>query len=481
MSSGRTVLKNFGALALSGLAITLIQLAEIVYLARVLGPENFGILKFGMALLSYFSLIISLGFCVYGTREVARNPANTSLLVGNILAMRVLLAVIGITCYAVVVLLIKKTVPVKIVLAILGFNLVGTAFSLEFVYHGVQRMSVPAVLKVAASVIGFAGIVMFIRQPEDIILAALVWIIAGFLPILGLIGKYTYDFSLPRFQWKIEQWKPILKASLPMAASSIMISIYYNADMVMLGFMRYEHELGWYAAAYQIHGFVIGPAAILSAVFMPPLSKTIHNSFSMRKEAENYAQAILLFGIPLAFMGVAFSSDILVIIFGKEFANANIALIILMWNSLFVYINVMIGTPLIAWNFQKKRMYAVSAGAIANLVLNMILIPRYGIEGAAVATLCSEIVVLFGVAWFYFQALKWFPIGLLIKISICAAIAISVVRLFHNVSWIPQSQVFKLLFNVSSMCVLYILLAVLMRLIPIRKVLKWMGIGKTHK
>src|SRR5690606_32269547 len=138
-------------------ATVLLQLAVTAYLTRTLAPEHFGILGFGTALLSYFSLLVTFGFNTLGTRELARAPERASELAGHLTAFQLLLSVVGYALFLGTVLLLPKPALVKTVLAVQRLGLFTTALSLEWAYLGVERMGVLDVRNVVAALLHVGG------------------------------------------------------------------------------------------------------------------------------------------------------------------------------------------------------------------------------------------------------------------------------------------------------------------------------------
>lgn len=472
MSSRRIIVRNLRVLTIARLIAVVLTFLSTAYLARVLGPGNFGILGFATSVVAYFLIIVGLGFETYGLREIARDQSRVSILASNIITIRLILAAGAICLYGIMILWIEKPTLVKVILLIQGTQLVIAALSLTFVYQGVQRMGVLALRQLAATAVGLIGVVVLVHRPEDVIVAASITVGAVMFNILWLLTTFAREFGMPRLSMDLAEWRRAFAASLPMAMSALMVSIYYNMDIVMLGFMRSPEETGWYVAAYRIHAAVIIPAGLIRTAFMPALAQTLGNLDAMRSRATHFARVLALVGFPIIAIGMAFSQDILFIVFGEMFREANVALIILMANTLVIFVNTVFSKTLVVWDRQYAIMLVIVFGAVLNIVLNFLLIPRYGIEGAAIATLCTELFALCGIAWLHFQMVHQLYLALFAKVGVCIIVAVAVTKALVGVLPNFDSVLMGFSLNVLMVFSIYIPLAMFMRIVTVREILE---------
>ncbi len=175
--------------------------------------------------------------------------------------------------------------------------------------------------------------------------------------------------------------------------------------MVMLGSIKTQTEVGIYNASYKI--FMIGliPLAAIVKIFLPSLSKAKDVEL-LKRTIGNYGIMMFSSGIIIASF-VFFSAELSVnIIFGNAYANSVYPLMVLALNVAVISVNIFFGNPLTVWGKQKAYSIAITFGAIINIILNLLLIPKYSYNGAALATLLSEVVVFWGVFYFFNLNLK---------------------------------------------------------------------------
>lgn len=405
MNNWKTILTNFISLSGGELLSKGIAFITTIYLARVISPEGFGILGYTTAFVSYFLLFIDFGFDVISVKKIANDKSIISKYANNIISFRILLASLFFVLLATVIFLLNETLIIKIALLLTGVNLFAQAFTTEFVFQATEKIKYLAIKVVVKNVIVLALVLLFVKSISDVLLVIGISVFANFTMNIWLLNRYTKIFE--KFKWIIERkfLKELFTESFPLIISSFMIVVYYNLDMVMLGNIKSQEDVGIYNAAYKI--FMIGliPLAAIVKIFLPALSKI--------KEVDLLKSTIRKYGIMMFSSGVLiasvlyFSADQSVsIIFGSEYTNAVIPLMILALNILVISVNVFFGNPLTVWGKQKVYAIAITFGAIANIILNILLIPKYSYNGAAIATLLSEVVVFAGVLFLFNKNLK---------------------------------------------------------------------------
>lgn len=432
MTVAKRIIKNLFSLSAAEMISKGIGLITTAYLARVIEPQGFGIIGFAAAFISYFTLMVNLGFDTLGVREAARNKDNIVKYVNNIITIRLIMATIGYALLAGVISLLNKPLLVKSVLYITGLGLFTNALLLNWVFQGIERMEIIAIRQVFTSLSSLVGILLLVHNPDDVLWAVTVTVVSNAVNTILMSAIYIKSFGKIGLAFDVAFWKRMLAAALPMGFSAFMIAIYYNMDMVMLGFMRTETEVGYYSAAYKVLLLSLIPAGIILNVFFPQLSIANGNFSRMKFLMQKYSTAMFIVGAFLSVMGIAFANQIVNIIFGSGFHQSIFLLQILMIDTIFVYVNMTYGNPLLAWDRETVYMYAIMAGGFGNVILNFLLIPHYGATGAAIATLLSEAIVLGGVSYLHFKVSRSLYLANLSKILSIAVISLMIAHLMRS-------------------------------------------------
>lgn len=448
MSAVRTLVRNAGALTAARGVTALLTLAVTIYLARVLEPSAYGMLSWALAYMSYFTLVSDFGLSVYGQREVARHRGRLQELVGHILALRFVLVPFIFAAYLGLLLLLDKPPLFKAVVAVQGVGLLGTALTLEWAYLGLERMGVLAVRNVLVAVLTLAGVLLLVREPDQVVLAAAAMAGSLVLGSLWLLLTYRRDFGRPRLRFDRAAWLVMLGPVLPIAAAHALAAININMDQLMLGVLRTDQEVGWYGASYRLLLAAMIPSQILLQTFLPSISAAFGDTESMRERSRMFSTALFVVGLPVAAGGALFAPE-LIGLFGADYAPAVPAFSLLMGFAAVQYASIGFGTSLIAWDRQRLYMVALLGGAIANVVLNLTLIPSYGILGAAVATLSSEVVVLGCALVFYYRVVQRLYVTLFLRVAAVVGAVAAVVlaaRLAVPLPFVLEAALFGALY-----------------------------------
>lgn len=424
-----TVARNFAYLLSAQVVAGLAGLASMAYLARTLGPETFGILGFGIAFIAYFGHVAVLGSDLYGSREIARRPEAAGPLVSRIVGLRLITSVAAVLAFLVVAWVIDQPRTVKIVMVIQGVGLVVTVIALDFVFQGLQRMGVMATRQVGASLLVLIAVVALIEGRDDVYVAAAIPVAATGLSAIWLLYRVCKSVGPIGFRVRLGESRTLFRAILPLAVSGTMSTIYYNTDIVMLGFLSDHQAVGLYVGAYRLFLVSLMVGNLICAAYAPALAAAWRDEASRRAGFRDFTGAMFFVGMPIAAAGIAFPREIVAIMFGAEFDAAHDAFVILMVAVALAHVAITGGTCLIAWSDQTAHMIILACGAVANVIANVVLIPRFGIIGAAAATLVCQGVVAIVILVRVHRRFVAVETMRLVRPVMCAAAAFTAARL----------------------------------------------------
>jgi len=391
---GRRVFANFSFLLLAQAVAALAGLVSTAWLARALGAEAYGILGFGTAILGYFGLIVVAGTDVYCMREIAQKPADRTAVLHRVLGLRTTLLLAALLLFLFSVRAMGFDDRTRFVLWIQGFGLIATAFTLDFVFQGVQRMGPVAVRQAMASLLVLAGVVLLVRNAGDLYVAAGIPVAALTLAALWLALRAHRHVAPIALTFDAAQWRPIVVAALPILIAQGVNAIYTQMDIVMLGLMTGPKETGVYVGMSRLYQMAVLVGGLLGTVFSPVLAAAWNDPAAMRARYRDFLAVCIFAGAPVAAVGMVWPGDIIAIVFGAEFLPGREALVLLMATALLTYATFPVAAALVAWHDQMAQMLVMATGGAVNIGLNLLLIPRYGIEGAAAATLASQAFLL---------------------------------------------------------------------------------------
>jgi len=394
ISTARRIFRNFFSLYSAEIVTNLLRFLAVAYLARILGVQAFGEIGFATAVLAYFTLLINLGLDTFGVREVARDPSLVKNYVGNILGIRILGSLLSFALLLAFVSLIPKPPQVKNLILLYGLGIFSFSLSLDWAFLGIEKMQYVALSRILRQISYLGLILLLIAKPEQILTVPLVQFASAMVAVFVLTLVFAGKFGFYRIQFDLVSWKGILRQSLPMGLSFIMIQVYYNFDVVILGFMKSEQEVGWYTAAYKIILLVNAIGLIYYNTIFPIISRYYKTSQEKLQTLLNHTAKLMCTAIvPLGVGGVFAARQILDFVYGKEFLGGILAFQILIWVVAIIWISCIYGNSLLACDRQKQFLVGVSLGAVTNVLANLILIPRLSLVGAAISTILAEGVV----------------------------------------------------------------------------------------
>lgn len=385
---------NIISLGSGEIIVRVIAFFGITYAARVLGPEHFGIIGFAAALFGYLSLSVTAGFADVGSREVARRPRDASSIAANVIAVRLIIALLALIAVVVTAWLLNKPPAVKLVLLLMGLLFFPLALETSWVYKGLERNRPVAIAQVIGQLLYVGVIFWAVRGPSDVAL----------MPIAQFLGEIcaALILLLPLF-WpgkiKLDLRKgfQLLKSSGFMAISRLLRVIMYTFDIVLIGFLLGEEAVGLYAAPYRICFLLVALAVAVYSSYLPLMTRS-HISASPMREIGIVAERSLIFAAaiaaPLVVGGIIVAEPLLVAVFGGEYAGGKTAFQFLTVGIGFLFLHGAIHNIFLVLDRLKTEMTIFAAAAAVNVGLNIFVIPRYGIAGAAVVTALAEFVTL---------------------------------------------------------------------------------------
>jgi O-antigen/teichoic acid export membrane protein len=391
---------NINWLTFENILRNLIGVFVFAWVARYLGPEQFGLMNYAVALVALFSVFSTLGLDNILIREIVSSPEKRKEYLGSALLLKFIGAfVLIITATLASYFINSENTVITFFVFIVSLGYIFKSFDVIDLWFKSQVKSKYSVYSRATSffVVSVIKIILILTQAP---LVAFVWMFTLDFFIAALLLIYFYSQKVPdsMLDWKvrIKTAKNLLKDSWPLMLSGVAVVIYMKIDQVMIGNMLGEKELGIYSSAVKLsEAWYFVPMIISSSVF-PSILRV------RKKSKELYLRRIQMlydfftwFTIGVALIVTFLSPFIINILYGSEYAMASTVLSIHIWAGVFVFLGVASSNYLIAENLTKITFYRTLAGVTVNIFLNLILVPFYGIMGAAFATLVSQFVSAF--------------------------------------------------------------------------------------
>lgn len=398
MNSGEKIAKNTSLFLISQIISYLIGLIYTIYLARYLGPANFGIITFALSFISVLGIFTDLGLNNLMTREIARDKTLTPKYLNNFISIKILMVFL-VSLFAVIFLSLSHYPLITIyVLYIFIINLILVTFSGVFnaLFQAFEELKYQSIAILLNSFFMLISVYLAIFYHFNIIVFAIIYLLSnGIWLIYNLIIAYR-NFILPKLEKDWKFWKDNTKIALGFGLSAIFTVIYVWIDSIMLFFMQGDLAVGIYGAAYRIVLVLLFIPSAFTAAFFPAMSRFYISSHeSLKKIVFKYFKYMLFLGIPIGFGGTVLAGDIINTVYGYSYLESGAVFQILIWATVFTFLNSAFVQLFQSTNEQLVVTKVTAIGLIINIILNLILIPKYTYIGASVSTLITEFIVAF--------------------------------------------------------------------------------------
>jgi len=391
----QTIAKNTLWLAIAEGITRFLKLFLVIYVARILGATEYGKLTFALAFVSLFAIFSDFGISTITTREIARDKEKEKEF-PSFLSLKLVLSIGTLLLICIGSFFITVDPMIRGIIWILGVYIVVGSFSsiIYAFFHARQKMEYEAWAKIlqAIAVTGTGFFVLFnFPSVQNLSLTYLFAAVIALIFIFIIFHFKVYHLKLD-FNKKI--WKNVLTLSWPLALGGAMGSICANTDSIMMGYWGQITETGWYNAAQRIVAVALIPTGLIASSFFPALSKFLGESKEKLQKSWNYFMETMIFlSIPLIIGGIALAPKIIDLVYDPSYFPSILAFQIL----IVIGGIVILGTPftqvLVISNQQKKTFWIVVFGATLNVILNLILIPKYSLYGAAMASLIAGLLM----------------------------------------------------------------------------------------
>lgn len=395
-STKQTILKNSFWYAF-GTAVTKVTRAVIIiYVARIIGAEEYGIFTYALSLVGIFMFFSDLGLTSILIRELSKGGEGKKSFLSTTTVVKIFFLTSTIILAGVFGPLISKFAEsghliIFIAIFVALENIRGFFFAIARAENKVEK---EAGLSIAAELISVALIlILFLKNPsvKSLVDAFIFGNIIGLILTLGFLHK---NFKGLTKNFNKNLVKPIIRSSWPFAVMGVFGIFMTNIDSVMLGFWNTPAVLGIYAAAQKPISLLYVLPAFLSVSLFPLFSRLISDAANhTRGVIEKSYRVSMSLALPLVVCGIILAGPLISVTFGPEYSPAVLTFQILLLTLITAFPGAIFSDVLVANDSQKKIIKSSALGALANVGLNLILIPKYGIVGSAISTLFAQIVL----------------------------------------------------------------------------------------
>lgn len=396
MDTQPSLKKNIAISTLYQILIIILPLITAPYIARVLGPDQSGVYDYTNSIMTYFAMFAALGTASYGVREIARvrdDAAMRSKLFWEIELMTVMTSTVCIIAWFI---FIAITPQYKVIYLVLTMGLLSTMFDISWFFAGMEQFKYTVTKNAACKLIGVILMFLFVKKEEDLLLYIIIMISST------MIGNLSMWLYVPRFVEKVDfrtlTFRKHFHETLIYFVPTVATSIYTVLDRTLIGVItKNKAENGFYHYAMQIVNMM--KALTFSSLNMV-LGSRLSFLFAEKKydeikekiaDSTNY---ILFMGYGICFGVIGVAKRFVPVFLGPGYDRVATMLILMSPIVIIIGISNCLGsqyyTPA---GYRKLSAKYIIIGAVVNLLLNLLLIPKYWGYGAITASLIAESVI----------------------------------------------------------------------------------------
>ncbi|MBI4276557.1 flippase, partial [Candidatus Uhrbacteria bacterium] len=391
---GIRIVKNTLFISGASIAQKMLSFLYFVFIARTYGVVATGQYFFAVSLSIVFSIFVDLGFSPVLIRETARARAGSAAHLRAILGAKILLSLLGYALLAGMSFFITSDVRVRTLILLAGIVMVldGWHLALYAVIRGFERLEFESfgVLIAQTTTIVIGGTLIWFHAP-------LVWLVVALMAgslahIFWASGILLRNFSIvPLPQWDGALVQRTLRMAGAFALAGAFAKAYTYADAVLLGVLIDHARVGLYSAAYKFtYSFQFLPMAFAASLFPAFSAIAVKTPEMLGKTFTRAMFALLTIALPICFGIFLLADRIILFFYGVAYRDAISVLQILVFTIVFLFLTYPIGSLLNATNRQGIWTTCMGVSMTLNLVLNIVLIPRFTMHGAAIAAIVGQ-------------------------------------------------------------------------------------------
>ena len=374
-----------------------------IYVVRYLGPENFGLLSYAISFVGLFATIATLGLDSILVRELVKDPTRRDELLGSVFYLRIIGAVIAVLLTIITTFILHESYFNILLITIIVTSTIFQSLNvIEYYFQARVESKFNVYVQSSSLIISSIIKALLVLFNASLIYFAIVYVIEFVLLSLGYYLVYRIN-NLKISGWKFKSTTAInlIRDAWPLVLSGVVIAVYMKIDQVMIKNILNTTEVGFYAAAVKLsEASYFIPMAICTSLFPAIINaKQINETIYLNRMQKLY-DLLSVISIVIAVIVTFLSELIITIIFGVKYLPSASVLTIYIWAGVPVFLGVATSQYLINENLTRLAFYRTFIGMIINVILNIFLIPIYGINGAAIATLISYSLSVLAIGFF---------------------------------------------------------------------------------
>jgi PST family polysaccharide transporter len=361
--------------------------------ARYLGPNQFGLLNYGLAIFGLFNIISSLGLDSLIVRDVALDSNGEPRILGTAFVLKALASVVTTVAAIVAARILDPHNRVLIIIvALISSASISQALDvIDFFFQAHTRSRHTVVPRTGAFVAGSLARLVAVFMHASLLAFAWIAALEVLVAEFGLVVTYfRYRGIFPRWNWDLKQAKGLMAESWPLLVSSVMVMVYMRTDQILLGKFSSMSTVGNYTAAIRFSEIWYAIPVIVTTSVMPRILKTRDvNPQRYYARLQTFYETMIMVSVLVTIGTLILGPTMVHLLYGARYSSAASILSIHIWTGVFVSVGCVGGQQYVHEKITSSQLSRTVLGAIANVILNLLWIPRWGGIGSAMATLVS--------------------------------------------------------------------------------------------
>lgn len=395
----KSIKTNFVFNLINTISGLLFPLITFPYASRIIMPEGIGQIQFYTSIINYIVLFTSIGIPLYGIREIARvrdNERDLARTTVEILSLNLLLNIFGYIAVFIICLAVDRISENIPLFLILSTSILLTSIGCSWFYSGIEDFKYITIRGLFIKILCVLYLFLVVKTKDDLLFY-------GLYTVIGSIGNNILNFTRLRkyIQFSSIRFRDLdilrhIKPAFSIFVFNLVTSIYLNLDKVMLGFIKSDEDVGYYTAATNLSHILLYAVISLGTVLLPRASNLVKNNQldEFARLSNKAYHFVLLIALPIALGCICLSRPLIFLFCGEAFAPSILTLQIITPIIFFIGISNIIGMQVL-YPLGKIKIVTICTcfGATANFICNLIFIPFYSQNGAALATVFAEFIV----------------------------------------------------------------------------------------
>lgn len=391
--------KNTSILFVAQLISYILGFFYVMYSARYLGVEEWGVLSFAIAFTGIFGILTDFGLSTLTVKEISKDKSVVNKYFGNLVLIKIIFSILTFLLIFITINLLKYRYPQEVisVVYLIALSIIFAGFSqmIYSLFQAFEKMEYQSVGIILNSSLLLGGIFLGIYYKLNVEGFAFLYLLANLIVFIYITVVYFLKPLSHKFDVDLDFLKATIINALPFGFSGVFTTVYLWIDTVILSLMQGNEAVGLYNAAYRLILVLLFIPTVFNISIFPIMSRFyVSSKSSLLKSVEKYFKLMLLIGIPIGIGTTLLADKIILLIFGAQYEGSIFALQILIWSTICIFIYSAFVQLLLSINQQMSITKITGIALIVNIILNLILIQKLSYIGASIVTTITEFVIL---------------------------------------------------------------------------------------